>query len=113
MAVDRIRIHEEKNMALQKLTEMKTLGSMKRYLTEVFQTISAIIVSDDRQYSKLVGDALQQVRENYHNINLSLQYLADQWDINAAYLGRLFKKETGNRFEQSGVLVMVHHFCYI
>lgn len=97
-AVDRIRIHEEKNLALQKLTDMKTLGSMKRYLTEVFKDITAVIISDDKQYSKLVGDALQQVKENYHNINLSLQYLADQWDINAAYLGRLFKKETGSSF---------------
>lgn len=98
MAVDRIRIYEEKNAALRRLTEMKTLGSMKGYLAEVFQHIAAVIVSDDRQYSKLVGEALQQIKENFHNINLSLQYLADKWDVNAAYLGRLFKKETGQSF---------------
>lgn len=98
MAVDRIRIQEEKNAALQRLTEMKTLGSMKRYLTEVFQYITSVIVSDDQQYSKLVREALRQIKENYHNVNLSLQYLADKWGLNAAYLGRLFKKETGNSF---------------
>lgn len=98
MAVDRIRIHEEKNAALQKLTEMKTLGSMKGYLKEVFRYITTVIVSDEQQYSKLVGEALQQIKENYHNINLSLQYLADKWEVNAAYLGRLFKKETGSSF---------------
>lgn len=98
MAVDRIKIQEEKNAALQKLTEMKTLGSMKAYLTEIFQYITAVVVSDDRSYSKLVGEAMQQIKENYHNVNLSLQYLADKWGLNAAYLGRLFKKETGNSF---------------
>lgn len=98
MAVDRIRINEEKNAALQKLTESKTLGNMKRYLMDVFGQIISVMISDDKQYSKVVGEALQQIRENYGNVNMSLQYLADKWDLNAAYLGRLFKKETGNSF---------------
>lgn len=98
MAVDRIRINEEKNAALQKLAEIKTLGNMKKYLMEVFGHISSLMISNDRQYSRLVGEALQQIRENYGNVNMSLQYLADKWDLNAAYLGRLFKKETGNSF---------------
>lgn len=98
MAVDRIRINEEKNAALQKLTESKTLGNMKRYLMDVFGQIISVMISDDRQYSKVVGEALQQIKENYGNVNMSLQYLADRWDLNAAYLGRLFKKETGHSF---------------
>lgn len=97
-AVDRLRIYREKNAALQRLTEMKSLESMKRYLADVFCSVSAAIGSDEKKYSKLVGEALQQIRENYHNVNLSLQFLADRWDVNAAYLGRLFKKETGSSF---------------
>lgn len=41
---------------------------------------------------------LKYVGEHYDNVNLSLQFLADEYGANSAYLGRLFRKETGTGF---------------
>lgn len=35
---------------------------------------------------------------NYSDSDLSLQYLAETFNVNSAYLGRVFKKETGSSF---------------
>lgn len=50
------------------------------------------------QYRKLVMDMIQCIEKNYSNQDLSLQYLAADYHLNTAYLGRIFKKETGVSF---------------
>lgn len=99
MSSDRIRINEEKTAAFQKLGEMKTLESMKKYLAERFENISQQYLKHTAQpYNKLVGEVMQQVKEKYADVNLSLQYLSEELNVNTAYLGRLFKKEVGSSF---------------
>ena len=50
------------------------------------------------EYSKIVFDTLRTVKAQYADMNLSLQYLAEEFGVNTAYLGRIFKKETGISF---------------
>ena len=38
------------------------------------------------------------VEENYHNPELSLNYLSNLFDINPKYLSKLFKDEIGEKF---------------
>ena len=48
--------------------------------------------------SKPVFDSIQFIEKNYSNPDISLQYLADDFHISTAYLGKLFKKEIGKQF---------------
>lgn len=99
MSSDRIRINKEKVIALQKLVEIETLENMKKYLAEVFAEISQQYAKYTMlPYSKIVSEALRQIKEKYADTNLSLQYLSEELNTNTAYLGRLFKKEVGNSF---------------
>ena len=50
------------------------------------------------EYSFLVRNALNYVRDNYHDCNLSLKTLAVQMGVNASYLGRQFSLETKEYF---------------
>ncbi|MDO5423062.1 MAG: response regulator [Eubacteriales bacterium] len=50
-------------------------------------------LSAEKKYSFLVRNTLDFVEQHYADCNLSLAYLAEQFQVNAAYLGRLFKKE--------------------
>ncbi|MBD5458629.1 MAG: helix-turn-helix domain-containing protein, partial [Lachnospiraceae bacterium] len=50
------------------------------------------------EYSFLVRNALNYVKDNYHDCNLSLKTLAGQMEVNASYLGRQFSLETKEYF---------------
>ena len=54
--------------------------------------------SREKTLSKPVFDTIQFIESNYTDPDLSLQYLADDFHISTAYLGKLFKKETGSNF---------------
>ena len=46
----------------------------------------------------MVQNALTYVNSNYTNDNLSLKTIAAEMEVNAAYLGREFARETGEFF---------------
>lgn len=50
-----------------------------------------------RYKNPIVEEVISYVQKNYHQ-DLSLKTLADQFNINSVYLGRLFKTETGDYF---------------
>ncbi len=97
--IERRSMMEQKENALRQLMETKHLNDMHTLLQELLEDGSRKYHQNTmKQYSKIVADALMQIQENHHDVNLSLQYLADQFGVNTAYLGRLFKKETGSSF---------------
>lgn len=54
--------------------------------------------SMEGSYSFMVQNALTYVNSNYTNDNLSLKTIAAEMEVNAAYLGREFARETGEFF---------------
>ena len=97
--IERRSMMEQKENALRQLMETKNLNEMHTLLQELLTDSSQRYKQNTmKQYSKIVADALLQIQENHQDINLSLQYLADRFGVNTAYLGRIFKKETGNSF---------------
>lgn len=42
-----------------------------------------------------IEEVRSYITENYSNVNISLDYLGDRFNLSANYLGRAFKKETG------------------
>lgn len=52
----------------------------------------------EHKYSLLVRNILTDVETDYANYDMSLAWLAEKYQVNAAYLGRIFRKEYGSSF---------------
>lgn len=97
--LDRKAVLEQKEAALKQLMELKNLNAMKQLLQTCIEKVNQQYHEKNAaSYGKIVCDTIYQIKESYADINLSLQYLADRFGVNAAYLGRIFKKETGSSF---------------
>ncbi|MBC7961298.1 MAG: response regulator transcription factor [Vallitaleaceae bacterium] len=84
-----------KEQALSEIVSMNSLKSMQTILINVIeQVICEMEHMQYTNYSKLVVDMIGCIQENYSDPNLSLQYLANHFHVNTAYIGRIFKKET-------------------
>ncbi|WP_394917064.1 response regulator [uncultured Robinsoniella sp.] len=88
-----------KENALQKISVQNTLNDIKDTVCGcIFEIIKELEKFKDITYSKLVNDTMLSVQEQYSSTELSLQYLADKFHVNSAYLGRIFKKEVNKSF---------------
>jgi len=81
---------------LRSLTDKDGLIREIRNLAD--RIVSSLELRANRKYSKTVREAMDRVIENYSNADLSLKTLAHELNLNAAYLGRTFKEETGELF---------------
>jgi YesN/AraC family two-component response regulator len=83
----------------RKLTETNTLGEVNSHFDALFIEITGCI---DRyvnaKNNNLAELAREYVRRNYHDINLSLGQVAEQANITASYMGKLFKQTTQMTF---------------
>ena len=97
--IDQNEIYCKKNRALGKIMiQTSPEGVRKQILEFLKQVIEMIESSREKTLSKPVFDTIQFIESNYTDPDLSLQYLADDFHISTAYLGKLFKKETGSNF---------------
>lgn len=85
---------------IAQMEEMNTLQPFKQFLEKVFRSIiDSNLHANTLKYSTSVRNTIEVVHENLENPDLSLQWLANEkLYMNADYLGKLFKKEVGERF---------------
>lgn len=102
-AMIRLAIPEERNCftsGMAELAEIKTLGGLKIYVKEAATRLTAMY---DRHFvsrhSIIVDKMLKIIAEDYHNAELSLSSVAaEMLYMNPDYLGKIFKKITGEKF---------------
>lgn len=93
------RIMKIKENALSKIVTETSLRALQETIVDTLKCIMEERILDRKnKYSKLVCEVMDCIENNYKDCNLSLQSLSDQLHVNAAYLGRLFKKETNHSF---------------
>lgn len=98
-AVDRGKLTRQKDRALNRLAGTRERKRIQDFLLELLQQAAQYYRNHMKmEYSRIVYDAICRVKEQYDDVDLSLQYLAEEFGVNAAYLGRIFKKETGASF---------------
>ena len=51
-----------------------------------------------RQHTSVIRDMRRLIEEQFANPNMSLDYLSEQFGLNAKYVSKLFKEETGQKF---------------
>ncbi|WP_121611299.1 response regulator transcription factor [Mesobacillus foraminis] len=75
-------------------------------ITEIFETLEKMAVDlaafvnglNKNQKHSLVDKAIDYIKQNYHNEDLSLQTVAEKVHVSPAYLSNLFKVEKGFNF---------------
>ncbi len=70
---------------------------MLQWLERFYSEIGAGTDCGEGTYPQ-VNRALRRIASSYGDNGLSLKELAAQWHISAAYLGKLFKEQTGEFF---------------
>ncbi|MDO4623009.1 MAG: response regulator transcription factor [Eubacteriales bacterium] len=96
---DRKGISEEKEETLRDLQECGSAHAMIQLLQNCMKQAAERCRKDNgTSYSRIVAETIDRIRREYSDEDLSLQYLAEEFHSNTAYLGRIFKKETGSSF---------------
>ena len=87
---------------ITKIQDMETLDQIYEFMKEVTVKITQYhFVNNTRKYSSVVEKMIDCVNSNIHNPNLSLTWIAKELlFMNENYLGRLFSKETNEKFSQ-------------
>jgi two-component system response regulator YesN len=93
----------EMNRYLTKLTillDMDTILNMKTFFESVAEEITLLFYHQNRnKHSAIINKVIEIIEEHIGNQNLSLHWVANEMlYMNADYLGKLFKKETGEKF---------------
>lgn len=92
-------LYHRKAGVLKQIGSARTLAQMQQIITdsigEIFEKTEQ---SRNQEYSRTVADAIQHILMDYANQDLSLQTLSEKMHVNAVYLGRILKKETGSSF---------------
>lgn len=103
VAITRQCKREEMSRYMQciaRLEELHSLRSMQQYITEVAQQITEANLQVQRtKHSSIINRVIEVVQQNLSYSALSLNWVASEiLYMNADYLGKLFKKETGEKF---------------
>jgi two-component system response regulator YesN len=94
---------KEMNMYLTKLTfllEIDTIQNLKTFFESVAQEITLTFFEhNNNKHSTIINKVIDTIDQYIGNQNLSLHWVANEMlYMNADYLGKLFKKETGEKF---------------
>ncbi|OXM86920.1 response regulator transcription factor [Paenibacillus rigui] len=103
MAAIRLGEPERMNEYMQKLVklvEMDTLAAIQGLFKEIAGGIARLNYEKNKnKHSAIVDKVIEIIEEQLGNPELSLNWVAHQMlYMNADYLGKLFKKETGEKF---------------
>lgn len=82
---------------LAEFSRMDNPEKLTSWMTATIGEAMTVIHGRHRSYHLLVHHAMTQIRQNYH-AGLSLKTLASAFNVSPAYLGQLFKEETGKYF---------------
>jgi two-component system response regulator YesN len=94
---------KEMNMYLTKLNlllEIDTIQNLKAFFESVAQEITLTFFNqNNNKHSTIIKKVIETIDKYIGNENLSLHWVANEMlYMNADYLGKLFKKETGEKF---------------
>ena len=92
-------IQKLKNDLYERLMHISTQDKLKTLLQDFSNSIiSQLFENYTNKYSHNVRAVVDYINDKYDDINISLKTMAYRLNVNAAYLGRVFKSETNQYF---------------
>lgn len=99
----KLQVDNPFNTMYQSIKKVETVYEMKGILlafyAKITENILAIQQMQSRDYNKYTIQAIERIKQNYAN-NISLQDIADELEINATYLSKIFKADTALNFTE-------------
>lgn len=92
---------DELRFLIEKISSEKTTQSIFTFLLEISTGIIQRIDTTDISYSPVIQQILTILNKDL-SLHHSLKTLANDFNMNSAYLGQLFQKEIGMNFNQYG-----------
>lgn len=86
---------------------MKLAQAIGSYILLLYESTKAP-QAEDSAYHEIVSAAIDYIVSNYYK-DISIDDIAHRYGLNAKYVGRLFKKQTGETFNIYLNRVRVHH----
>jgi two-component system response regulator YesN len=81
------------------IDDMNTLQDIRTFLEDVVVTMAERFYEQNKvKHSSVIRKVIDLIAEQLGNSELSLNWLASEMYMNADYLGKLFKRETGENF---------------
>ncbi|HZH63035.1 MAG TPA: response regulator transcription factor [Metabacillus sp.] len=94
---------------MSSLLEMDTIQQMKESFLVTANEITQIYYEKHKSnHSEVIQKMIDLVEENLANTELSLKWVANKVYMNADYLGKLFKQETGEKFSSYVTQQRIH-----
>lgn len=77
-----------------------SLDQMREETLAVLNSLATVLqaAQEQRLHATTIRDMRKFIEEQYANPNMSLDYLSSNFNINAKYVSKLFKEETGQKF---------------
>ncbi|MDF2650455.1 MAG: AraC family transcriptional regulator, partial [Paenibacillus sp.] len=77
-----------------------SLDQMRQETLAVLNSLATVMqtAQEQRLHATTIRDMRKFIEEQYANPNMSLDYLSSNFNINAKYVSKLFKEETGQKF---------------
>lgn len=87
------------NQPFEQVFKIDTLPEMKKYLLKLSETtINTILSIQNKKVNQVIEDIKKHLQDNLSHPELSLSNTAKKFYMNASYLSRIFKQETGFTF---------------
>jgi Response regulator containing CheY-like receiver domain and AraC-type DNA-binding domain len=84
------------------LNSSETLDQINARFEALFKEVcDSLTVDKEDKSERLISQIIKYIEENYHDPNLSLNIIAENVDKSPVYLGRVYKKLTGNSIQDS------------
>ncbi|MGZ9583613.1 helix-turn-helix domain-containing protein [Paenibacillus marinisediminis] len=77
-----------------------SLDQMQHDIAEVLDELALALEADQSklQHAAMIRNMRSFIEHNFNSPNMSLEWLSDEFNINAKYVSRLFKEHTGQKF---------------
>ena len=95
----RFCMEDQTNELLGKIHKLTGKKSCRDFMDVFLEEIGKKSQRGKMEFNPLIKDAMNYIQIHYKE-NISLTDLADKMAVNASYLSRLFKKETGKNFSE-------------
>lgn len=114
--LEHAELHEDNMEAIQELISGSTVSDMRERMTLFLGKVCGYVENRNKSSKiRLKDGVLAYIIKNYHDPNLSVNSISEQFDVHPSYLSRYFKEQSGDnladyiskyRVERSKALLM-------
>lgn len=97
---------------IHRITMLESIQDIVPLIETMMKQIEQeILQNKNNRQSELISDIIRITKDNFHRRDFSINIVAEELEMNAAYLGRVFKKATGHTFSEFVLTERMEEAC--